>query len=1150
VKSNERKRNRVAAGRGTRQGVRAAIEALEGRQLLAGDGGVAAPLVVGVSNGVGGPAAVTPVNGASIRVSRGALVMNAVRGATSVAGKLTVSNAGPGPLSVTGLSVGGTEGGSFQVSNAGGLPGVLDVGASATVSVVYKPGASTALGIHAATLSIASTDPAAPSIVVALRGLATAGTGGQNEPSLQRVFDLYQLGVATGDKNAGDTNLFSPSAPLGATDEVAVQRLVKAGAGAVTIQPLASFAAGTPVSQVGWYPAGNRSASARTEVLSVDTPEAQSVNVTPVGSTEFDPGAAPFGLYATFPIFANTAYSEDDLNPDEQTVNNRRKVRFYPLKNADGSVVPSAFVFTSEDFFNDSTGGYDTNDFIGIVRNVRVAPTNGGGLTVTNLDGAASADDLLSFNRISIQPPAPRVDSITGEVTQPPDNVVHDTATVRLTNNRPGPLVIMGLALTNRTAWQVTDGPAAGTVLAPGASTTVTLKFIAGQAPTTTTNETIDVTGRAGPFNGTIFGSLVVLTSDPAANRTVGLRGYFQFKNEDEQEPSLGTLVNKIYGYGTQALAPGQVLNGGGKVAAVGEEILSPYWLRADATRAVTVRQLAAYHTQGNTATLKWFDKPTKTQKTVIIEEGVDGQSLLPRKTSGAAGGGTFNPGAAQFGFRIDNEWSDDKLNPQEQSGGGFGHHVRFYPARDAKGNLIPGTFLFGMDYQSINFDYQDNVYVVTNVKPATGQAIDTSTAPTLANIMLVDAATDADLGVFGNGTVIDLSGGKQYTVEANPGTGTLGSVVFRIDGAVERVETTPPYTIAGDAGTDHNPWTVPAGAHTLTVTPFSGANGTGIAGPTITATFSTSGSTEPDPTFGVTSLTLVNAVTNADIKPLTDGTTIDFSGGKKYSVRADVAGATASVTFRLDGAVERTESSAPFTIAGDDNPVAGTNQTDYLPWTTTNGDHVLSAQGFAAANGAGTPGSVVSLNIIVTGVGAAAGAGTFTGTNIGGATGSTAAGSAVGSWTVKGSGTGIAGASDKFHFANQSRSGNFDVKVKLNTLTANGTAGLVARGATSAGNSGVALLFKGGTVTFGSRQSFGGDFTSAAVATGTAGTLWLRLRRVGSVFTAFTGTNGTDWTSVGTATVSSLPDGLLFGFGVFSGGTTQATAGFTGAQG
>ena len=148
-----------------------------------------------------------------------------------------------------------------------------------------------------------------------------------------------------------------------------VQRLVKAGTGPVTITPLAAFAGGSPTVRFGYYAAG--SPSSKTEVFTIGSADAQTVNPKAVGSTSFDPGFGAFGLYATFPITGNTAYSEDALNTTENTPANRRKVRFYPLKNADGSTVADAYVFTSEDFVNDPNGAYDTQDFVGIVRNVR-----------------------------------------------------------------------------------------------------------------------------------------------------------------------------------------------------------------------------------------------------------------------------------------------------------------------------------------------------------------------------------------------------------------------------------------------------------------------------------------------------------------------------------------------------------------------------------------------------------------------------------------------------------------------------------------------------------------------------------------------------------------------------------------------------------
>ncbi|MFO1532986.1 MAG: hypothetical protein ABR562_04710, partial [Thermoplasmatota archaeon] len=46
-------------------------------------------------------------------------------------------------------------------------------------------------------------------------------------------------------------------------------------------------------------------------------------------------------------------------------------------------------------------------------------------------------------------------------------------------------------------------------------------------------------------------------------------------------------------------------------IVRVGDEVLSPYWLRADTSSPVTARQIAPYHTQGNTASLYWYAKGT-----------------------------------------------------------------------------------------------------------------------------------------------------------------------------------------------------------------------------------------------------------------------------------------------------------------------------------------------------------------------------------------------------------------------------------------------------------------------------------------------------------------------------------------------------------
>ena len=102
----------------------------------------------------------------------------------------------------------------------------------------------------------------------------------------------------------------------------------------------------------------------------------------------------------------------------------------------------------------------------------------------------------------------------------------------------------------------------------------------------------------------------------------------------------------------------------------------------------------------------------------------MDGQSVLPHLNGSATlpAAGSFTPTGA-FGIKIDPEWSDPTKNnrqPDVEGGclGPCGHHVRFWPVRDRDGVLVPNTWLVSMDYAGINYDYNDNVYLVTNMKP------------------------------------------------------------------------------------------------------------------------------------------------------------------------------------------------------------------------------------------------------------------------------------------------------------------------------------------------------------------------------------------------------------------------------------------------
>lgn len=644
--------------------------------------------------------------GGHATVSKPTLYFNDVRGgANSPTQTITIKNTGSGDLSITSLTLTGTNANQFVIVTKPNMPATIPVGGSVTVGVAFAANSTTALGIKTAQLSIATNDGSKPVVNVDLRGLATIGEGGQNEPSLQRVLDLFQIPINTGDINPSNTNLYSTAEPLSSVNDlVNLQRFVKAGNGPVTIETLATFGGGTPVVRFGYYQPGTP--TSMTQLFTVGKADAQSVNPTPVGNTSFDPGSNPFGLYTVWPVFNNRiAYSEDSLNTTENTVANRKKMLAFALKNPDGSVVPNAYVLTFEDFVNDPTGGYDINDCVVIIRNVQAAPA-GAEIGLQNMDGVPSNDRMI-FSRIQVQPPLP-VKQADGSFVQPPNNVVHDRGVMRIFNTGSSDLVVSNIQITG--AFALAAGTPTSFTITPGTSVDLTVIFSAQSG-------------------GVQEGSLKVFSNDadePVS--TMQLAGMWQ--SYSEQGPG-GQVTEhplseffRLFGYSTKATYAGQNLSNGGRNEAVGDEVLSAYWQAADPTAPVKVTQLAAYHTQGNTEVIKTFLKSNpNSQSTLFTHEGLMGQSILPTlQGSTTALAQAALPSAVAntvFGFKVSSMWSDDTLTNQKDPVTGLSHFIRFYPAKDANGVAIPNTWLLAMDYYGINYDYQDNIYLIQNVRPA-----------------------------------------------------------------------------------------------------------------------------------------------------------------------------------------------------------------------------------------------------------------------------------------------------------------------------------------------------------------------------------------------------------------------------------------------
>ncbi len=152
--------------------------------------------------------------------------------------------------------------------------------------------------------------------------------------------------------------------------------------------------------------------------------------------------------------------------------------------------------------------------------------------------------------------------------------------------------------------------------------------------------------------------------------------------------------------------------------------------------------------------------------------------------------------------------------------------------------------------------------------------------------------------------------------------------------------------------------------------------------------------------------------------------------------------------------------------------------------------------------------------------------------------------------FAVSGGGSDIGGTADQMQFSYQLRTGNFDVKARIESLDlANlwAKAGLVAREDLTAGS-----RFAGALATpslsgcfFQSRDPAGGNASLTGSFPVNYPATWLRLQRVGNQFTGYASYDGQVWTQLGTVNIA-MAGTVYFGLAASSHNTGQlATAQF-----
>lgn len=316
---------------------------------------------------------------------------------------------------------------------------------------------------------------------------------------------------------------------------------------------------------------------------------------------------------------------------------------------------------------------------------------------------AFPSNDRLIFSLIQV--PWRRTDPIT------PYNANHDKIKLQIGNEGTARLNINKLTLSKPAAWKIVtaSGDSTGTVpigINPGASTDVTIQFRARDAASTRSFFT---------------DTLTIASNDSLAPvKKVVLVGLWQKEGESIYEPYASQIIS-AFGFKTTTgfgHDDGNI-NGTTRVPN-SSEVVASYFVKADPSKPVTVHQMAAYHgCCAAVESFQYYRKGSPTPNTVFTHNSLDGQSLMPRlaNTSSSPAMGTFNPTTA-FGIKVGSSYSDRTKNADGLIG------IRVMKVMDANGNIVPNAYILDCDYVGIaatNYDYQDNVYYVDNIKPDSG---------------------------------------------------------------------------------------------------------------------------------------------------------------------------------------------------------------------------------------------------------------------------------------------------------------------------------------------------------------------------------------------------------------------------------------------
>ncbi|MHA6248784.1 malectin domain-containing carbohydrate-binding protein [Pontibacter sp. CAU 1760] len=401
----------------------------------------------------------------------------------------------------------------------------------------------------------------------------------------------------------------------------------------------------------------------------------------------------------------------------------------YSATLEDGSPLPAWLQFKAADLAFSGTGPQTAQ-----VLSVKVNVTDKQGAnisTVFKVDvqpaGQASNASILVENLQKF----PELNRMVFSQVQIPanDNRNNNDLKLRITNTGSGDLQMRALQLSDPITWQITklngvDFNAATDLpltLSRGKSVEAIIRFAA-------TSENYRVL----QFNDTLT---VVSNDDFVPKKKVYLHGLLQYRTEGNNEP-YGQEIISAFGFKTRNGFTYRGDNGskGSSKISNSDEIISAFFVKADASKPVQVLQMAAYRgCCSGSETIEWYAKDATTNTKVFTDHPLYSQSLMPRLYgySSSLAQGSFNPSGA-FGLKVDDAYSDRTRNYSGKIG------MRIWKAIDNNGNVIPNAYIVGADYlgtATTNYDYQDNIYYISNIKPESGTAYYSELSPATSDV-------------------------------------------------------------------------------------------------------------------------------------------------------------------------------------------------------------------------------------------------------------------------------------------------------------------------------------------------------------------------------------------------------------------------------